>query len=143
VNGRPCIGGLKKATLMFVDFLSSAVQMWTQKASGAKRFIPHKVSKRAHWFPCISTVLPISCCRRGQCPLHLSSEKGHVEVSRLLVECKADVAARAVFQYGRINHKTPLKLAVGNNMSDVVAYLRGIGAPEWAVSHSTNYRNET
>jgi hypothetical protein len=27
VNGRPCIGGLKKATLMFVDFLSSAVQM--------------------------------------------------------------------------------------------------------------------
>jgi hypothetical protein len=27
VNARPCIGGLKKATLMFVDFSSSAVQM--------------------------------------------------------------------------------------------------------------------
>jgi hypothetical protein len=86
------------------------------------------------------------CC---SAPLHYSSSHfGHVDASRFLVECKADVAARdrcsplavallvqrALFP--PLSHslrcslgRTPLKIAIDNNNSDVVAYLRSIGAP--------------
>ncbi len=57
--------------------------------------------------------------------LHQSASYGHLEVCRLLVEAKADVAARH-----RSQNKTALTLAIDGNKADVVAYLRSIGAPQ-------------
>jgi hypothetical protein len=75
-------------------------------------------------------------------PLHWSSRFGHLETCRLLVDSRADVTARTMCRSPSrasqsFSHSlrcscgtTPLKLAIVHNKADVVAYLRGIGAPE-------------
>jgi ankyrin repeat protein len=74
-----------------------------------------------------------------------SAYNGHLEVCKLLVSSKARLAARS--RCGRcqrcsrfsLNQSHPLafsydwtalKFAMVNNKSDVVAFLRGIGAPQ-------------
>ena len=81
----------------------------------------------------------------GRTPLSRSASLGHLEICRLLVSSKADLAARD--RCGRCQRcsrfslnqshplacssgKTALKWAMDQNKSDVVAFLRGIGAPE-------------
>jgi ankyrin repeat protein len=81
----------------------------------------------------------------GGTALILSAYHGRLEVCKLLVSSKADLAARA--RCGRcqrcsrfsLNQSHPLacsdgwtalKYAMDNNKSDVVAFLRGIGAPQ-------------
>jgi ankyrin repeat protein len=81
----------------------------------------------------------------GYTALMNSARKGHLEVCKLLVSSKADLAARN--RCGRcqrcsrfsLNQSHPLacssgdtalKWAMDNNKSDVVAFLRGIGAPQ-------------
>ena len=113
-----------------------------------KRFFRHvRRPTRTHFqvFPLTIRDTYCSC----SAPLHYSSSHfGHVDASRFLVECKADVAARdrcsplAVallvqrLLFPPLSHslrcssgRTPLKIAIDNNNSDVVAYLRSIGAP--------------
>jgi hypothetical protein len=67
-----------------------------------------------------------------------------VEVCQFLVACKADVTSKD--RYRRLlsaallrsqthtlrcsSGRTPLKLAIDYNKSDVIAYLRSVGAPE-------------
>ncbi len=75
-------------------------------------------------------------------PLHWFAREGHVEFCRLLVESKADVAARdRCFSPPPSHHlsltyylpcsasRTALKLAIEFDEADVAAYLRSIGAP--------------
>ena len=57
-------------------------------------------------------------------PLILSAYNGFLEICRVLVASKADVAKR--MQGGW----TALGYAIQKNNSDVIAYLRSIGAPE-------------
>ena len=70
--------------------------------------------------------------------------KGHLEICKLLVSQKANVAARdgcdamlpaaragdALAHSRACRDGTALKNAIKNNKPDVVAYLRSIGAPE-------------
>ena len=82
----------------------------------------------------------------GMTALMISAGNGHVEVAKLLVSSKADLAAR--HRCGRcqccsrfsLNQSHPLacsdgstalKWAMDFNKSDVVAFLRGVGAPQW------------
>ena len=82
----------------------------------------------------------------GNTALILSAEYGRLEVCKLLVSSKADLAARD--RCGRCqrcsrfslnqshplacsNGYTALKGAMNRNKSDVVAFLRSIGAPQW------------
>ena len=81
----------------------------------------------------------------GSTPLILSAYWGYLEICKLLVSSKADLAARD--RCGRcqrcsrfsLNQSHPLacsagytalKWAMNNNKSDVVAFFRGIGAPQ-------------
>ena len=81
----------------------------------------------------------------GATPLIRSAYYGHLEICRLLISSKADLAARD--RCGRCQRcsrfslnqshplacsrgNTALKCAMNENKSDVVAFLRGIGAPE-------------
>jgi ankyrin repeat protein len=81
----------------------------------------------------------------GWTALMNSAFHGHVEVVKLLVSSKADLAARN--RCGRCqccsrfslnqsnplacsNGYTALKIAMDSNKSDVVAFLRSIGAPQ-------------
>jgi hypothetical protein len=80
----------------------------------------------------------------GITPLIFSAAYGHLEVCRLLVSSKADLAARD--RCGRcqrcsrfsLNQSHPLACSDGtalqnamkNNKSEVVAFLRSIGAPQ-------------
>ena len=82
----------------------------------------------------------------GDTALMYSAAQGHLEVCKLLVSSKADLAARD--RCGRCQRcsrfslnqshplacsdgKTALKCAIDEKKSDVVAFLRGIGAPQW------------
>ncbi len=81
----------------------------------------------------------------GGTALMNSAYNGHFDVCRLLVSSKADLAART--KCGRCQRcsrfplnqshplacrdgRTALKCAMDQNKSDVVAFLRGIGAPQ-------------
>jgi hypothetical protein len=81
----------------------------------------------------------------GDTPLMCSAFYGHLEICKLLVSSKADLAARD--RCGRCQRcsrfslnqsqplvcsdgKTALKCAMDRSKSDVVTFLRGIGAPQ-------------
>ena len=81
----------------------------------------------------------------GSTALMNSAFEGHLEVCKLLVSSKADLAARhwcgrcqrcSRFSLNQShplacsNGNTALKCAMGEKKSDVVAFLRGIGAPQ-------------
>ncbi len=42
---------------------------------------------------CLPSLSHACRCRSGRTPLHLSADRGHAEVAKLLVESKADLAA--------------------------------------------------
>jgi ankyrin repeat protein len=74
-------------------------------------------------------------------PLMLSAACGFLELCRVLVASKADVAARNGCRSPWRARNLPLtlrcsvgdtalKLAIHNNKADVAAYLRSIGAPQ-------------
>jgi ankyrin repeat protein len=55
---------------------------------------PEYYPKCGHGFSLVFATFVIPCPCSQCCPLHLSSEKGLLEVSRFLVENKADVNSR-------------------------------------------------
>ena len=93
------------------------------------------------WKYCGRPLLFDHFCRKDT-PLIYSSAFGNPDVCRLLVDHKADVAARNRYRNPRApfssrshalrcsSGRTALKCAIDNNEADVVAYLRSIGAPE-------------
>ncbi len=85
------------------------------------------------------------CCFSRSTPLHQSAYNGHLETCKVLVSSKADLAARnrcgrcrccsrfslnqshpLACRFGR----TALKDAMNQNKSDVVSFLRSVGAPQ-------------
>ena len=80
---------VKKAMLKYLDFSSIARQMWMQKTSCATPLILHPDSNA---LVALSFILNRPCSDKS--PLLLFCEKGHVEMCRFLVECKADVNAK-------------------------------------------------
>ncbi len=82
-----------------------------------------------HLFSCGKFILLLSFSRfLNSTPLQLSCREGDLEITRLLVESKADVAAR-----GGCGGFSPLKCALLRRNANVAAYLRSIGAPELSV----------
>ncbi len=54
---------------------------------------PEYYAKCGHDFGLVFATFVIPCSCRQRCPLHQSCERGHLEISRFLVESRADVAA--------------------------------------------------
>ena len=92
VRALHCIGQLTKATVKFAAFCCSAAPIWRRKTTG--NFVS------AHCCYCLYEA-KLCLCKlirllyfSSWTPLHCSAIGGHLEVTRLLVESKADVAAR-------------------------------------------------
>ncbi len=87
-----CIGLLKMDTLKFAVFCCSAMLMWRQRP-GSNYPRPYFY----YWFYdaklCLRKLILLLFFSQ-QTPLHFSVREDHVEICRLLVEWKADVAAR-------------------------------------------------
>ncbi len=84
---------------------------------------------------CLCYSLLISCCFSDWTPLHGAAYDGRVDACRALVSAKADVAARTKCNFivhapPCENGTTPLKVAIDRKKSDVIAFLRSVGAPE-------------
>ena len=83
---------LTMAALKFVVFCSSAMLMWMRrKSSNCRRAYCYFCSYEAK---ICSRKLILLLFFSQATPLHYSATIGHLEISRLLVESKADVAAR-------------------------------------------------
>ena len=103
--------------------------------------IPGHWRNQKYWRHSIRAFSP-SSFTRSNTPLHNASTQGHTDVCEYLVASKADAAATDRCVRCRTLHTpsthllpyssgdTPLKVAVREQNGGVVAYLRGIGAPE-------------
>ncbi len=95
---------------------------------------------------CVQHFDPFHRFFSGWTPLHYSANNGQLETCKVLVSLKVDLAARD--RYGRcrccsrfsLNESHPLacsqgytalEWAMNENESDVVSFLRSVGAPEW------------
>ena len=117
----------------------------TQKTQGTDpNFFWFFVPK--HCFVLCRTFQCSHCCFSGWTPLHWSAANGRLETCKVLVSSKADLAARdrcgrcrccSRFSLNQSHPlacsrgRTALKRAMDEKKSDVVSFLRSVGAPQW------------